>query len=156
MLKSVKFNYDLSNFWDHYLLTAGNHWMDSEIEGEILMSIDKNGIEATVNNIYFWNKIGINLLDMTVVMEDGIVRFNPPSIDGYLGYDAERMVQIGKILGTLKGLDRQPMSFPSTTIISITKGKIVFSSIDKEIASLIGNIAYNTIVLLLILNIPDL
>jgi len=151
--KQIKFSYDMSNIWDYEVLTRGNKWMDLNIEKEITSIIKNQGFYAAVNSTSVWNKVSTLMFSTPVVVHNGSIKFMIPDTSGYLNRESEFMSSIGEAISTFHPKDFDRSLFPSNTVFNVSTGGISGLEISQSIEPLKANIAYNLIVLFIILNI---
>jgi len=151
--KNIKFSYDMSDVWDYEVITKGNTWMDLDIEKEIISTIGNVGFYNAVNSLSLWNKISVSMFSTPVVLDAGEVNFLVPNTSGYLQEESEFMSSVGEAISAFKRKGFEKSLFPSSTIFNVSKKEISGLEISPSLYPLKSNIAYNLIVLFLILNI---
>jgi hypothetical protein len=143
----------MSNIWEYEVLARGNTWMDLDTEKELLFLIDSLGFYEAINSPSIWNKISTKMFATPVVIQDGIVNFMIPNTNNYLDEESAFMSSVGEAISAFHKRDLECSSFPSTTIFNVTRKGISGLKISESLEPLKTNIAYNLIVLFLVLNI---
>jgi hypothetical protein len=151
--KDIKFSYDMSNIWEYEVLARGNAWMDLDTEKELLFLIDSQGFYGAINAPSIWNKISTKMFATPVVVHDGVINFMIPNTNNYLEESSIFMSAVGEAIAAFHKKDFERSSFPSTTIFNVTKTGINGLDVSESLEPLKTNIAYNLIVLFLVLNI---
>lgn len=149
---NVKFSYDMSNIWDMEILSRGNSWMNSALEDELSLLIAKDGFYSAVNNVEMWSKISMNIFGVPMIEDGGEIIFAYSPSQSDLKSNAKFTKEASRIINSLEPTPFDKSSFPSLTVINISKNKISGTYFSESLEPSASNIAYNSIALLILLN----
>jgi len=153
--KNIKFSYDMSNIWEYEVLSRGNAWLDLNIEKELSSKIKSMGFYQAINVPSLWNKISTQMFSTPVVIINGTINFLIPDTNNYTDSSSLFMSSVGKVIESFHKRDFEHSAFPSSTIFNVTRSGIDGLEISQSLEPLKTNIAYNLIVLFLVLNIAQ-